>query len=151
MIWISFFVAVLLWWLMTGLALLSVHRSRRTQRIIFTLVTLSMVAALFLVEVNAARATTLATITGFAMGLGIWGWLELSYLMGFITGPVKEPAAAGAALSQGQAVSASAWDNDLSRALGGGCCRWRLRAGCGFTQPDHSKYARRPLADALEH
>ena len=126
MIWISFFVAVLLWWLMTGLALLSVHRSRRTQRIIFVLVTLSMVAALFLVEVNAARATTLAAITGFAMGLGIWGWLELSYLMGFITGPVKEPAAAGVALSQGrrfqQALGTTIYHELLVVAVVGGVC-----------------------------
>ena len=85
MIWVSLLIAVFLWWLMTGLALMSVHQSRRTQRIIFTLTTLSMGGALFLVESNAALATTPATIAGFAMGLGIWGWLELSYLMGYIT------------------------------------------------------------------
>ena len=100
MIWISFFVAALLWWLMTGLALMSVHQSRQTQRIIFALVTVATGGALFLVESNAAGATTLSTITGFAMGLGIWGWLELSYLMGYITGPVKAPATIGAPRSQ---------------------------------------------------
>ena len=100
MIWISFFVAALLWWFMTGLALMSVHQSRQTQRIIFALVTVATGGALFLVESNAASATTLSTITGFAMGLGIWGWLELSYLMGYITGPVKAPASIGVSRSQ---------------------------------------------------
>jgi putative photosynthetic complex assembly protein 2 len=100
MMWLALLVAVLLWWLMTGLALMSVHQSRRTQRIIFTVATVFVMWALVGVESNATLHTPLATITGFAIGLGIWGWLELSYLMGFITGPVKAPATA--TLSQWQ-------------------------------------------------
>ena len=94
MMWLALLVAVLLWWLMTGLALMSVHKSRRTQRIIFALATVFVMSALVGVESNATLHTPLATLTGFAIGLGIWGWLELSYLMGFITGPVKAPATA---------------------------------------------------------
>ena len=39
MMWLALLVAVLLWWLMTGLALMSVHQSLRNQRIIFALAT----------------------------------------------------------------------------------------------------------------
>ena len=94
MIWLALAVAVVLWWLMTGLALMSVHQPSALKRPIFLFVSLLALAALFGVEMNAARHTTSATIAGFAMGLVIWAWLELSYLMGYITGPIKRPAAA---------------------------------------------------------
>ena len=126
MIWVSLLIAVFLWWLMTGLALMSVHQSRRTQCIIFMLTTLSMGGALFLVEPNAALATTSATIAGFAMGLGIWGWLELSYLMGYITGPVKESATVSQSYSQvrrfQQALGTTIYHELLVVAVVGGVC-----------------------------
>ena len=92
MIWLALAVAVLLWWLMTGLALMSVHQPNTLRQPIFLLATILAAAALWGVEANAAQHTTMATVTGFAMGLLIWAWLELSYLMGYITGPVKRPA-----------------------------------------------------------
>jgi len=91
-IWLALGVAVLLWWLMTGLALMSVHQPRALQQPIFLLSTIFATAAIWGVQGNAASHTTMATVTGFAMGLVIWAWLELSYLMGYITGPVKRPA-----------------------------------------------------------
>ena len=95
MIWLALGVAVLLWWLMTGLALMSVHQPNALRQPIFLLATILAAAALWGVEANAAQHTTMATVTGFAMGLLIWAWLELSYLMGYITGPVKRPAREG--------------------------------------------------------
>ena len=92
MIWLALGVAVLLWWLMTGLALMSVHQPNALRQPIFLLATILAAAALWGVEANAAQHTTMATVIGFAMGLLIWAWLELSYLMGYITGPVKRPA-----------------------------------------------------------
>ena len=92
MIWLALAVAVLLWWLMTGLALLSVHQPRPMKPPIFLLATILACASIWSVESNAASHTTFATVSGFAMGLVIWAWLELSYLMGYITGPVKRPA-----------------------------------------------------------
>ena len=77
---------------MTGLALMSVHQSPRSKQLIFCFSSVAALVALLAVEVNAAAHTPLATITGFAMALIIWAWLELSYLMGYITGPVKQPA-----------------------------------------------------------
>ena len=59
MIWLALGVAVLLWWLMTGLALLSVHQPRAMRQPIFMLATMLAVAALWGVEANAARHTAL--------------------------------------------------------------------------------------------
>ena len=77
---------------MTGLALMSVHQSPRSKQVIFSCSSVTALVAVLAVEGNAAAHTPLATITGFAMALIIWAWLELSYLMGYITGPVKQPA-----------------------------------------------------------
>ena len=82
MIWLALAVAVVLWWLMTGLALMSVHQPRALKQPIFLSATIFATAAVWGVEANAASHTTTATVVGFAMGLLIWAWLELSYLMG---------------------------------------------------------------------
>lgn len=92
MIWLALVVSVLLWWLMTGLALISVHQTAASRQLIFSFSSVVAFIALMGVEMNAAAHTSVATVTGFAMALLIWAWLELSYLMGYITGPVKQPA-----------------------------------------------------------
>ena len=85
-------VSVLLWWVMTGLALMCVHQPAAARKRIFSVSSIVMLFALMGVEMNAAIHTLLATVIGFAMALVIWAWLELSYLMGYITGPVKHSA-----------------------------------------------------------
>ena len=85
-------VSVLLWWVMTGLALICVHQPAASRKLIFSVSSIVMLFALMGVEINAATHTLLATVIGFAMALVIWAWLELSYLMGYITGPVKHSA-----------------------------------------------------------
>ena len=69
MIWLALAVAVLLWWLMTGLALMSVHQPQALRQPIFLLATIFATVCTWGVEANAASHTTLATVTGFAMGL----------------------------------------------------------------------------------
>jgi putative photosynthetic complex assembly protein 2 len=36
-------------------------------------------------------ATVLGAYAGFTAGVVIWGWMEMSYFMGFVTGPRKTP------------------------------------------------------------
>ena len=55
-------------------------------------------ARLALVRPAGQRATTPASpapITAFTCGLLIWGWHEISFLMGFVTGPRREPCPPG--------------------------------------------------------
>jgi putative photosynthetic complex assembly protein 2 len=94
LIWVALAVSVILWWLMTGLALMCVHQPAEARKRLFSLSSLLAVLALMGVATNAATQTPLATVIGFAMALLIWGWLELSYLMGYLTGPVKRAAKA---------------------------------------------------------
>ena len=57
MIWLALVVALLLWWLMTGLALMSVHQPRALKQPIFLLVTIIAAIAVWGVEANAAQST----------------------------------------------------------------------------------------------
>ncbi len=52
MIWLALAVAVLLWWLMTGLALMSVHQPRALRQPIFLLATIFATVSIWGVEAN---------------------------------------------------------------------------------------------------
>ena len=76
MIWLALAVAVLLWWLMTGLALMSVHQPQALRQPIFLLATIFATVSIWGVEANAASHTTLATVIRFCHGayyLGVAG------------------------------------------------------------------------------
>jgi putative photosynthetic complex assembly protein 2 len=81
----------LAWWLSTGVVLLLNHRSATTQRLSMLGMTTLLVAAVLLLPSNSRDLTAAGAITGFACGLCVWAWLEMSYLMGFITGPRSAP------------------------------------------------------------
>ena len=59
MIWLALAVAVLLWWLMTGLALMSVHQPQALRQPIFLLATIFATVCIWGVEANAASHTCL--------------------------------------------------------------------------------------------
>ena len=87
--------ALFLWWFSTGLILYLDGLPARTYRwslLGATLVMSASMAALFLVR---DRVDALAAYVGFTSGVLIWGWLEMTYFMGFITGPRKAECPAG--------------------------------------------------------
>ena len=91
MFWPALATAVSSWWLLTGLALLLAHQSGRRARAGFILVSILALAALLLVPFNASLETPMAAATGFILGLVIWCWLEISYLLGYVNGPNHQP------------------------------------------------------------
>jgi putative photosynthetic complex assembly protein 2 len=85
------FGAVLGWWLGTGIILWLNHLPRHTLR-------WSLAGATALLLLTLAALPTLAQDTSgrglalaFVAALVIWGWLELSYLSGLVTGPRRGP------------------------------------------------------------
>lgn len=78
---------VLVWWLSTGAILWLDRLPRTTFR--WSLIGASVVAAVSLVGliVLKSAATPVAAVLGFTCALGLWGWHELSFLTGLITGP----------------------------------------------------------------
>lgn len=92
---VAFLTALLGWWVSTGVILylnLLPRRSHRWSVLAFS--TLSLFSLTLLPQV-ARDATPLGAAAGFAIALAVWGWLEISYLMDFITGTHKRPCPSG--------------------------------------------------------
>jgi putative photosynthetic complex assembly protein 2 len=81
--------AVLLWWFTTGLILLLDGLPARTFRWSMAAATAALLAAGYVLRTSAADASVSGAYTAFTCAILVWGWLEMSFLMGFITGPRK--------------------------------------------------------------
>jgi putative photosynthetic complex assembly protein 2 len=78
---------VLFWWVSTGAILWLDRLPRKTHR--WSLIGASAVAAaaVFGLIANDGFLTPLSAVLSFTCALAIWGWHELSFLTGLITGP----------------------------------------------------------------
>jgi putative photosynthetic complex assembly protein 2 len=95
--WVAALVALVAWWASTGAILALVRRAERagggSWAVIGTLPVLAFgVAAL---AVSLGRTDAGGAYLGFAAALAIWGWIELAFLTGMVTGPMRRPARAG--------------------------------------------------------
>jgi putative photosynthetic complex assembly protein 2 len=86
-----------LWWLSTGLILYLDGLHPRTFRASMGVVTVLALSALALTGHAADLTGPSAAYLGFACALTLWGWMELSFLTGWITGPVRQAAPPGCA------------------------------------------------------
>lgn len=85
-----------LWWAGTALVLFLDLRPRRTHRLSITAATLLLVVALYLIATTANDPTPRGAYLAFAAGVIVWGWQEMLFLMGFVTGPRRTPCPPGA-------------------------------------------------------
>ncbi len=91
--------AVLLWWLGTGLVILldRVPAACGGQKTVtFVAATSFTIAALLCIGRTAHDLGTGAAYAGFTCAVVVWGWHELAFLGGWLTGPRREPATPGA-------------------------------------------------------
>ncbi|MGB5831359.1 MAG: putative photosynthetic complex assembly protein PuhE [Thiohalocapsa sp.] len=81
--------ALFLWWFSTGVILYLDKRPTWTYR--WSLLGATALASFSFVALHLVQdlATPLGAYVGFTAGVLIWGWMEMSYFMGFITGPRK--------------------------------------------------------------
>jgi putative photosynthetic complex assembly protein 2 len=77
------------WWSMTALILFLNHLPRHTYRWSLTVASLVFVASLYLLQAASRDVSGTGVLLSFAAGLLVWGWLEMTYLMGWITGPCQ--------------------------------------------------------------
>lgn len=112
--------AVFVWWFSTGLVLLLDGLPRGTFRWSLVISSLLAVAALVGLVRASGQTTVQASYCGFTCALLVWGWHELSFLTGWITGPRKLPSPEDAPRSQrfGHAVSAILWHELAIAAVG---------------------------------
>lgn len=87
--------ALFLWWFSTG-AILYLNGLPRTTygRSMLGATGLLLLCAIVLILVR-ERTDVLGAYLGFTAGVLIWGWLEMTYFMGLITGPRKAPCPPG--------------------------------------------------------
>jgi len=87
--------AMFLWWFATGAIFYLVGRSARAhRRSLFAAsgVALAALAAIFLTRHDTGQA---AAYIGFTAAVMLWGWHELTFLTGVLTGPRRAPCPAG--------------------------------------------------------
>ena len=83
--------ALFLWWFSTGLILYLDGLPARTYRWSMLGATALLGAALFGLARSGADASVGGAYVAFTCGLVIWGWHEISFLMGYVTGPRRTP------------------------------------------------------------
>ena len=83
--------ALALWWFSTGVIIYLDNLPRVTHRWSMAAATIVLVLALRGLHDASAQATVSGAYAAFTYGLLVWGWQEMSFFMGFITGPVRQP------------------------------------------------------------
>jgi len=103
--------AVFVWWFSTGIVLLLDGLPRTTFRWSHLLSTLLGLGAFVGLAHTAPQTTTAGAFCAFTCALLLWGWHELSFLTGWVTGPRQHAADPGAHGWQRfvQAVQAILW------------------------------------------
>ncbi|MEO1639673.1 MAG: putative photosynthetic complex assembly protein PuhE [Pseudomonadota bacterium] len=89
--WIASLIAIFLWWFSTGAILVAIRRADRLGSHGMTVFAGLPLLALgvWAVAASLPSATVSGVYLGFAGALAIWGWIELAFLAGVITGPVR--------------------------------------------------------------
>jgi putative photosynthetic complex assembly protein 2 len=84
-----------LWWFSTGLIVWLDGLPPRTFRWSLTGATILATVGLYGLSASASDTSVTGAFTAFTCGLIIWGWNEISFLMGLITGPRREATSPG--------------------------------------------------------
>ncbi|MFQ6551084.1 putative photosynthetic complex assembly protein PuhE [Aestuariibius insulae] len=97
--WIAALSALFLWWFSTGALLLLVRRADRAggwahRQLLIMAVPLLVLGVIGLWQ-SLAWDGIGGVYVGFAAALAIWGWIELAFLTGIITGPERAPCPPG--------------------------------------------------------
>ncbi|HTW27026.1 MAG TPA: putative photosynthetic complex assembly protein PuhE [Acetobacteraceae bacterium] len=82
--------ALFCWWFSTGLIIYLDGLPRRTFRWSMIGATLLLGISLYGLAITSREATLANAYWAFACGLLAWGWQEISFYMGFVTGPRRE-------------------------------------------------------------
>jgi putative photosynthetic complex assembly protein 2 len=82
---------VFLWWFSTGAILWLDRLPRATYRWSLLAGSAIALAAIFGLVASLSDASPTGAVLAFTCALGLWGWHELSFLTGFISGPRRAP------------------------------------------------------------
>jgi putative photosynthetic complex assembly protein 2 len=82
--------ALFVWWFSTGVVLFLDGLPRRTFRWSLLGATAVLALGCYGLATSAGDTTARGAYVAFTCGVLVWGWHEMSFLMGFVTGPRKE-------------------------------------------------------------
>jgi putative photosynthetic complex assembly protein 2 len=88
--------AIFIWWFSTGIVLILNRMSRSAVSVSLLLSTLLGIAALIGLAHTSRQTGVAGAYCAFTCALLVWGWNELSFLTGWITGPRKTALPSGA-------------------------------------------------------
>lgn len=86
-----------LWWASTGLILYLDGLPRRTFPLTLAGASAAALAALAVLAAGLADATVSGAYVGFTCAIVVWGWIEVAFLLGYVTGPNRSACPPGAA------------------------------------------------------
>lgn len=102
--WMAALSAIFLWWFSTGLILWRVRRADNAGHDAHLWSVLLGLPLLFGgiggLQATLDDASAIGAYIAFLSALAVWGWVELAFLSGIITGPNTSPAPNGASLGQ---------------------------------------------------
>lgn len=81
--------ALFLWWFTTGAIIWLDNRHPRTFPWSMAGASLLFAAALYGLAVSSSDASVGGVVLAFTCALVVWGWQEMSFYMGYVTGPVR--------------------------------------------------------------
>jgi putative photosynthetic complex assembly protein 2 len=95
--WIAALFALFIWWLSTGVILMAVRRADRIGGHVALVVAglPILVIGVALVTASLQANHIVAVYQGFLGALAIWAWIELAFLAGVVTGPLRHDALPG--------------------------------------------------------
>lgn len=93
--WAPILYAVSVWWFTTGLILFLDGLPRRTFKWSMAAATALLVPALYGIAATSTDNSVGAAYVAFSCAVMVWGWQEMAFLMGFLTGPRKHACIAG--------------------------------------------------------
>jgi putative photosynthetic complex assembly protein 2 len=87
-------VAILIWWLGTGVVMLLDGLPRDTYRLSMGISTVIAFGALVCIAKSAHNGSVAGAYAAFTCAVLVWGWHELAFLTGWLTGPRKHACSA---------------------------------------------------------
>ena len=83
--------AIFIWWFSTGIILLLNQRNPSTYKNTFWVSGMVLALALVGLKTSANLSTVAGAYCGFTCAILVWGWQEIGFLFGYVTGPRREP------------------------------------------------------------
>lgn len=127
---------VFVWWFSTGLILYLNGLPRHTYRATMTGASGLLLAALAGLHATRDGAQVGDAYLAFSCALAVWGWQELAFLLGYVTGPRRSPCPPGAAgwRRAGYALQ-TLWHHEMALLLLGGAVLAACWGGSNPTGP----------------